>query len=28
LVEKISELDMDEVRAELENRKSSEESEG
>jgi len=28
LVEKISELDMDEVRAELENRKASEESEG
>tara|TARA_B100001094_G_C17794962_1_gene606238 strand:- start:19 stop:399 length:381 start_codon:yes stop_codon:yes gene_type:complete len=28
LVEKISELDMDEVRAELENRKSSEETEG
>ena len=28
LVEKISELDMDDVRAELENRKSSEESEG
>jgi len=28
LVKKISELDMDEVRAELENRKSSEESEG
>lgn len=28
LVEKISELDMDEVRAELKNRKSSEESEG